>query len=139
MLQASPSCSWPQAYSASPPPPAQPLLHLGCNQGLNYFLVAVMIGPEVKVLLHLVHNLGHHGQFFLASFGQILQLSIMGWLCHLIGVMQSLSHDCVLVVMDQDDPLPDAHGHFPYSGHAFFSRSFRSKAKGLSELLGMRS
>ena len=43
--------------------------HLGCNQGLNPFLVAVMVHPEVQVLRHLVHNLGHRGQLLLASLG----------------------------------------------------------------------
>ena len=47
-------------------------IHLGCNQGLNPFLVAVMVQSEVQVLSHLVHNLGHHGQLLLASLGQIL-------------------------------------------------------------------
>jgi hypothetical protein len=47
--------------------------HLGCNQGLNPFLVAVMVHSVVQVIRHLVHNLGHHhGQLLFASLGQIL-------------------------------------------------------------------
>src|SRR5271157_813559 len=37
---------------------------------------------------------------------------------HFIGITQGRGHDCVLVVMDQDDPLPGAHGYFPYGSHA---------------------
>jgi hypothetical protein len=73
---------------------------------------------EVQVLRHLVHYLGHHGQLLLASLGQILWLRKMRGVCHLIGVTQGRRDDGILVVMDQDDPLLAAHGHFPYGGHA---------------------
>jgi hypothetical protein len=55
----------------------------------------------------------------------------MRWVLHLVFVSQGGRHDSVLVVMDQDDPLPGAHGHFPIGGHACLFEELMEQSIGL--------